>query len=56
MLLAAPVEKAIRAAKIKPDCAGKTVAVVFRYRLYGEATANPKVTSKSEAANIMDIE
>jgi hypothetical protein len=55
-LLTPPVEKAIRAAKIKPVCAGKTVSVVFRYRLYGEATANPKVTSETEIPNIMDIE
>jgi len=55
-LLTPPVEKAIRAAKIKPACAGKTVAVVFRYRLYGEPTSNAKVTSKTEAPNIMDIE
>jgi hypothetical protein len=55
-LLTPPVEKAIRAAKIKPECAGKKVSVVFRYQLHGDATANPKVTSKMEAANIMDIE
>src|SRR5690348_11858828 len=45
-LLTAPVEKAIRAAKIKSECAGKPVSVVFRYQLFGEATANPKVTSR----------
>src|SRR5690349_16490131 len=32
--LTAPVEKVIRAAKIKPECAGKLVTVVFRYQLY----------------------
>ena len=55
-LLTPPVEKTIRAAKIKSECAGKKVSVVFRYQLHGEATANPKVTSKTEAPNIMDIE
>jgi len=55
-LLTPPVEKAIRAAKIKSGCAGKKVSVVFRYQLHGEATPNPKVTSKTEAPNIMNIE
>ena len=55
-LLTPPVEKAIRAAKIKPDCAGKSVAVVFRYQLYGEPTANPKVTSRTEPPNLLWIE
>ena len=55
-LLTPPVEKAIRAARIKSECAGKKVSVVFRYLLHGEATPNPKVTSKTEAPNIMDIE
>lgn len=55
-LLTPPVEKAIRAAKIKSGCAGKKVSVVFRYQLHGEATPNPKGTSKTEAPNIMNIE
>ena len=55
-LLPAPVEKAIRASKIKPECWGKKVSVVFRYQLHGEATANPKVTSRNEGSNIMYIE
>ncbi len=55
-LLTPPVEKAIRAAKIKPACAGQTVSVVFRYQLYGEATPDPKVTSRTEAPNLMWIE
>lgn len=55
-LLTPPVEKAIRSAKVKSECAGKTVSVVFRYQLHGEPTANPKVTSKTEAPNIMNIE
>ena len=55
-LLTPAVEKAIHAAKVKPECSGKTVAVVFRYQLHGEAIPNPKVTSKTEAPNIIDIE
>jgi len=55
-LLTAPVEKAIRAAKIKSECAGKPVSVVFRYQLFGEATANPKVTSRTDPPNLMYIE
>jgi len=55
-LLTPPVEKAIRAARIKPGCAGKKVSVVFRYQLHGEATANPKVTSRTDPPNIMYIE
>lgn len=55
-LLTPPVEKAIRAAKIKPACAGMKVSAVFRYQLHGEATANPKVTSRTDPPNIMYIE
>ncbi len=55
-LLTPPVEKAIRAAKVKHDCAGKTVSVVFRYQLYGEPTPDPKVTSRMDPPNIMWIE
>ena len=55
-LLPAAAEKAIRAAKVKPECAGKTVSVVFRYQLFGEAVPNPKVTSRTEAPNIIYIE
>jgi len=55
-LLTPPVEKAIRAAKIKPACADKKVSVVFRYQLHGEATAAPQVTTRTDAPNIMYIE
>ncbi len=54
-LLVSPVEKAVRASKFKPECAGKTVAVVFRYNLHGEAIAKPDVTAKTES-NIMFID
>jgi hypothetical protein len=55
-LLTPPVEKAIHAAKIKPECAGKKVWVVFRYALHGDATANPKPTSRTDGPNVMWIE
>ena len=55
-LLTPPVEKAIRASKVKSDCAGKTVAIVFRYQLYGEAVANPAPTTRKEPPNIVWIE
>ncbi len=55
-LLTPPVEKAIHAAKIKSACAGKTVSVVFRYQLHGEATREPKVTSRTDPPNILYIE
>lgn len=55
-LLTPPVERAIRSARIKPECAGKTISLVFRYQLHGEPTVDPKVTSRNEAPNIMYIE
>lgn len=55
-LLVPPVEKAIRAAKIKPECAGKTISVVFRYELHGEPAPNPKVSSRTDSPNLMWIE
>jgi hypothetical protein len=55
-LLAPPAEAAIHAAKLKADCAGKTVLVVFRYELHGDPTANPQVTSRKEPSYIVWIE
>jgi hypothetical protein len=55
-LLTPPVEKAIRAAKVKSECAGKSVPVVFRYQLFGEPVPNPKATSRTEKPNILWIE
>jgi len=55
-LLTPPVEKAIRASKIKSTCAGKEVAIVYRYQLYGEPTAAPKPTNRKENPNIVWIE
>jgi hypothetical protein len=45
-LLAPPVEKAIRAAKVKPECAGQTVHIDFRFILPQDA-ANLETTPSS---------
>jgi len=55
-LLTPPAEAAIHAAKLKADCAGKTVLVVFRYELHGDRTANPQVTSRKEPSYTVWIE
>jgi hypothetical protein len=54
-LFAPAVEKTVRAAKFKSECAGKPVGVVYRYDLHGEPVAAPKVTEKTEA-RVMYIE
>jgi hypothetical protein len=48
-LLAPAVMKAVQASKFKSSCAGKSVAVVYRYDLVGDPVAAPKPTTKSEA-------
>src|SRR5215469_2405771 len=55
-LLTPPSEAAIHSAKLKADCAGKKVLVVFRYELHGDATANPQVTNRKEPPNLVWIE
>jgi hypothetical protein len=55
-LLTPAVEKAIHAAKFKAACHGKTVSTVFRYQLYGEPVAAPKVTSNSDGPRMMVIQ
>ncbi len=47
-LLVPPVEKAVRASTFKSSCFGKSVAVVYRYDLIGDAVAHPDVTTKSD--------
>lgn len=54
-LLTPAVEKAVRASKFKTECAGKTVAVVYRYELQGAPIANPKPATRTEF-NIMFID
>jgi hypothetical protein len=54
--LAGPAERAVRAAKIKSDCAGKDVLVVFRYELHGDVTPNPQTTSKMDPPYVVWIE
>jgi hypothetical protein len=55
-LLTPAVEKTIRAARIKPECKGKTVWVVFSYRLQGDASSEPKISSHPDGSNVMRIE
>lgn len=55
-MLTPPVEKAIHAAKVKSECTGKKVWVVFRYNLHGDAVPNPKVTTRTDGPNVMWIE
>lgn len=55
-LLVPPVEKVIRAARVNPQCAGKTVSVVFRYAINGDPTPSPTPTSRTLGTNTMWIE
>lgn len=55
-MLIPAVEKAIRASKVKADCNGKKIEVVYRYQLEGEPVANPKATTKTETPDIVDID
>lgn len=55
-LLTPPAEQAIHSSKFKASCAGKTVPVVFRFELHGEPVPSPKVTSRTEAPDVMYIE
>ena len=55
-LLVPPVEKAIRAAKVKPECTGQSVSVVFRYSIAGDPEPNPQATSKTLGSNVIWIE
>jgi hypothetical protein len=55
-LLTPPADAVIKSAKLKADCAGKTVLVVFRYQLHGDPIANPQVTNRREPPNIIWIE
>jgi len=54
-LLTPAVEKAVKASTFKSSCAGKSIAVVYRYDLSGDPVASPKPTTKTDA-RIMYIE
>ena len=54
-LLTPPVEKAIRASKIKPECAGKTVRAVFRYQYEGEQPPDPNAKPDTDGGYLMTI-
>jgi hypothetical protein len=49
-ILVPAVEKAVRASKLKQDCAGKSVAVAFRYEISGNPIANPATTTRTESS------
>lgn len=55
-LLVPAVEKVIRSAKIRPDCAGKTVTLVVRYQIDGEAVPIPQTMSRIQPPNIVWLE
>ncbi len=55
-LLVPAVEKALRSSSFKPDCAGKTVYVTFRYQIDGAAVANPQPESRKEPPNVVWVE
>jgi|SRR5579862_3935616 len=55
-MLQPPADAAIHAAKFKASCAGKSVLVVFRYQLHGDAIANPEVTTRKDPPNMVWIE
>ena len=55
-LLVPAVEKAIHASTFKPDCAGKTVFVAFRYEEDGRAVADPHPEFREEPPNVAWIE
>jgi hypothetical protein len=55
-MLTAPAEAALKAAKIKPECNGKKVRVVFRYEFYGMAMPKPDITSEKDGPYLLTIE
>ena len=48
-ILVPAVEKAVRASKLKQECAGKSVAVAFRYEISGNPIANPAVATRTDS-------
>jgi hypothetical protein len=48
-ILVPPVEKAVRASKLKQDCAGKSVEVAFRFEIGGNPIANPVPVTRTES-------
>ena len=55
-LLVPGLEKVIRSAKNRSDCAGKTVTLVVRYQIDGEAVPNPQTMSRIQPPNIIWLE
>jgi hypothetical protein len=48
-ILVPAVEKAVRASKLKQECAGKSVQLAFRYEISGNPIANPATTTRTES-------
>lgn len=55
-LLPPMVEKAVRAASIKSECAGKTVRVVVRYEYRGELSPDPNATPSTSPPYLLLID
>jgi len=49
-ILVPAVEKAVRASKLKQECADKSVAVAFRYEIGGNPIANPATVTRTESS------
>ncbi len=48
-ILIPAVEKAVRASKLKPECADKSVEIAFRFDIGGNPIANPTTTTRTES-------
>ena len=48
-ILVPPVETAVRASKLKQECAGKSVELAFRFEIGGNPIANPATTTRTES-------
>ena len=55
-LLPSAVEKAVRAASIKPECAGKTVSLVVLYEYRGEIPPDPNAAPATSPPNVLLID
>ncbi len=54
-LLTPAVEQALRASKVKPECAGKTVRAVIRYQYEGENPPDPSEKPDTDGGYLIRI-